>query len=208
MYSFMSSFPAVSMILTHIWKLKSSLWISNKPRHVYLQRPTQNQLSGRAALCLRSEHRSAPVDGVCVVAVEVGDAFLQLVAALASTDAELEQVDIGIQRELVHRVHAAQVVEDGEEDRSSLGTRPVALWKEKPSFSICPHQQKLQQRWLSDLSGRVNHGLRLLAGLQLLCDLGGRHFAGLQSVDKLHVVQERTSGLIQQPGGADRQACL
>lgn len=40
LYSFMSSFPAVSMILTHIWKLKSSLWISNKPRHVYLQRPT------------------------------------------------------------------------------------------------------------------------------------------------------------------------
>lgn len=59
-------------------------------------------------------------------------------------------------------------------------------------------------RWrLSDLSGRVNHGLRLLAGLQLLCDLGGCHFAGLQSVDKLHVVQQRTSGLIQQPGGGD-----
>lgn len=56
---------------------------------------------------------------------------------------------------------------------------------------------------LPDLSGGVDHGLRLLAGLQLLSDLGGRHFAGLQSVDKLHVVQQRPGGLIQQPGGAD-----
>lgn len=70
-----------------------------------------------------------------MVAVEVGDPFLQLVAALALTDAQLEQVYVGIQRELVHGVHAAQVVQDGEEDGSSLGTRPVALLKERAPFN-------------------------------------------------------------------------
>lgn len=56
---------------------------------------------------------------------------------------------------------------------------------------------------MSDLSGRVDHGLRLLAGLQLLCHRGGGHLAGLQSVDQLHVIQQRAGGLIQQPGEVD-----
>lgn len=46
-------------------------------------------------LCLR-RCPCSPVHCVCVVAVEVGNALLQLVAALALTDAELEQVYIGM----------------------------------------------------------------------------------------------------------------
>lgn len=52
---------------------------------------------------------------------------------------------------------------------------------------------------VADLSGRVDHDLRLLAGLQLLRHLGGRHLAGLQSVDQLQVVQQGAAGLVQQP---------
>lgn len=61
----------------------------------------------------------------------------------------------------------------------------------------------MQEPSRSDLPGRVYHDLGLLTGLQLLCDLSRRDFAGLQRVDKLHVIQQRTSGLIQQPGRAD-----
>lgn len=38
----------------------------------------------------------SPVHCVRVVVVEVGDPFLQLVAALALADAELEQVYVGV----------------------------------------------------------------------------------------------------------------
>lgn len=38
LYSSMLSLPATSRILAHIWKLKSSLCTSNRPRHVYLQK--------------------------------------------------------------------------------------------------------------------------------------------------------------------------
>ena len=38
-----------------------------------------------------------PVHCICVVVIEVGDPFLQLVAALAVLDAEVEQVNVGIQ---------------------------------------------------------------------------------------------------------------
>lgn len=69
----------------------------------------------------------SPVNGVCVVGVEVLDALLQLVTAFAFLDAEVEQVDVGVQGELVHGVDAAHVVQDGEQDGGPLGTRPVGL---------------------------------------------------------------------------------
>ena len=39
----------------------------------------------------------SPVHCICVVVIEVGDPFLQLVAALALFNAEVEQVVVGIQ---------------------------------------------------------------------------------------------------------------
>lgn len=65
-----------------------------------------------------------------MVVVEVGNPFLQLVAALALIHAEVEQVDVGVQRELVHRINAAHVIEDEEEDGGSLGAGAVSLLRE------------------------------------------------------------------------------
>lgn len=42
-------------------------------------------------------HSCLPVYCICVVVVEVGNPFLQLVAALALFYAEVEQVNVGIQ---------------------------------------------------------------------------------------------------------------
>lgn len=66
-----------------------------------------------------------------MVGVEVLDALLQLVAALALLDAEVEQLNVGIQGELVHGVDATHLVEDGEEDGGPLGTRPVGLRRQE-----------------------------------------------------------------------------
>ena len=38
LYSSILSFPAASSILEHIWKENSSLWRSNRPRHVNLNK--------------------------------------------------------------------------------------------------------------------------------------------------------------------------
>ena len=69
------------------------------------------------ASCLRHVGRSlGPVDGVGVVFVQVVNAVLQLVAAMALVNAEDKEVDVGIQRELVHGVDAAHVIEHEEQD--------------------------------------------------------------------------------------------
>lgn len=66
-----------------------------------------------------------PVHGVGVVLVQVVDAVLQLVAAVALVDAEDEEVDVGVQRELIHGVDTAHVVEHEEQNRRPLGTRAL-----------------------------------------------------------------------------------
>lgn len=68
-----------------------------------------------------------PVHGVGVVAVEVGDPFLQLLAEGAFLDAEVEELDVSVQRELVHGVQAAHVVENEKEEGSSVCTRSIGL---------------------------------------------------------------------------------
>lgn len=68
-----------------------------------------------------------PVDSVSVVLIEVADSLAQLGTPMALVNAEVEQVDIGIQGELVHGVNLAHVVEDEEEDRGSLCTGSVGL---------------------------------------------------------------------------------
>lgn len=56
-----------------------------------------------------------PVDGVGVVFVQVVDAVFQLVAVMALVNAEDEEDNVGIQRELVHGVHATHVIEHEEQ---------------------------------------------------------------------------------------------
>ena len=75
------------------------------------------------------------VDGVGVVLVELVDALLELGAARRLVDRQVEQLDVRVQRELVHRVDAAHVVEHEEEDRRARRARTVALEIDKV-FSV------------------------------------------------------------------------
>ena len=64
-----------------------------------------------------------------MVLVQVVDAVLQLVAAMALVDAEDKEADVGVQGELVHRVDAAHIVEHEEQHRGPLGAGAVSLWR-------------------------------------------------------------------------------
>lgn len=80
------------------------------------------------ASCLRHVGRSLrPVDSIGVVFIQVVNAVLQLVAAMALVNAEDKEADVGIQRELVHGIDAAHVIENKEQNRRPLGTRTVSL---------------------------------------------------------------------------------
>lgn len=69
------------------------------------------------ASCLGHVGRSLrPVDSIGVVFIQVVNAVLQLVAAMALINAEDKEADVGIQRELVHGVDAAHVIEHEEQD--------------------------------------------------------------------------------------------
>lgn len=75
------------------------------------------RLSRHLASCLRHVGRSLrPVDSIGVVFIQVVNAVLQLVAAMALINAEDKEADVGIQRELVHGVDAAHVIEHEEQD--------------------------------------------------------------------------------------------
>lgn len=50
---------------------------------------------------------------------------------LALFNAKVEQVNVGIQRELVHRVNSAHVIEDEKENGGSPGTWVISLYKQK-----------------------------------------------------------------------------
>ena len=63
-----------------------------------------------------------------MILIQIQDSLLKLRAALTLVDGHVEEVDVRIQGELVHGVDCAHVVQDKEEDGSSLGTRSVALW--------------------------------------------------------------------------------
>ena len=69
------------------------------------------------------------VDGKGVVVVEVGDAFLEPWVLQALVDGVGEELDVGVEGELVHGVNATHVVHHKEEDGCSLSTWTVALDK-------------------------------------------------------------------------------
>lgn len=56
-----------------------------------------------------------PVDSIGVVVIQVFNAVLQLIAAVALVNAEDKEADVGIQRELVHGVNAAHIIEHKEQ---------------------------------------------------------------------------------------------
>lgn len=64
-----------------------------------------------------------------MIFIQVVNAVLQLVAAMALVNAEDKEADVGIQRELVHGVDAAHVIEHEEQDGCPLGTWAVSLQK-------------------------------------------------------------------------------
>lgn len=62
-----------------------------------------------------------------MVVIQVGDTFLQLGAALTLLDGHDEELDVGIQRELVHGIDATHVVQHKEQDGGALCAWPVTL---------------------------------------------------------------------------------
>lgn len=69
-----------------------------------------------------------------MVVIELGDPLVQFVAAKALFDAQVEQVDVGIQRELVHGVYMAHIVQHKEQDGSALGTGAISLQFKHTTF--------------------------------------------------------------------------
>lgn len=76
-----------------------------------------------------------PVYSVGVVLIQVLNSLLQFRAPLTLLNGHNEQFYVGIQRELVHWIYAAHVIQDKEQDGRSLGRRPVAL-KAENKFNI------------------------------------------------------------------------
>lgn len=73
--------------------------------------------------------RFRPVDSVSVVPVEVVYPLLQFVAAGAALYTQGKQGDVGVQRELIHGIYTAQILQHEEQDRRPLGTWAVGLNK-------------------------------------------------------------------------------
>lgn len=90
-----------------------------------------------------------PVHSIGVVGVEVLYPFLQLVAALALLNAEVEQLNVGVQGELVHGVHATHLVEDGEKDGGPLGTRSVGLRRQET-------KEETRHQWRRQMAASVS----------------------------------------------------
>lgn len=130
-----------------------------------------------------------PVDSVGVVLVQVVDAVLQLVAAMALVDAEDKEADVGVQGELVHRVDAAHVIEHEEQHRGPLGARAVSLWKGRSQGRRGGARKGAGPEVdVAHLSGQVDVDLRSFTGLQLFGHLGGGYLGGPQGVHQLHVI--------------------
>ena len=65
-----------------------------------------------------------------MVIVEVLYPDVQVRTALALVYGRVEQVNVSVQGELVHRVDSTHVVQDEEQDGRSLGTRTVTLYND------------------------------------------------------------------------------
>uniref|UniRef100_A0A1I8HG46 Transmembrane protein n=1 Tax=Macrostomum lignano TaxID=282301 RepID=A0A1I8HG46_9PLAT len=145
--------------------------------HVQLAGGFQNlsgHLEGEQQLVLLEKAAGVPVHGVSVVIVQVADSLLEARISLTAVDAELEEIDVGVQRELVHRVDLAHVVHDEEQNGGTRSARSVAL------------------------ASRVNLGFGFLRHRQLLRDLRRGRLGRLQRVHQLLVVQQGALRFVQQ----------
>ena len=59
--------------------------------------------------------------------IEIDDPLVQLGAPLWLVDGRVEELNVGVEGELVHGVDPAHVIEDEEENGGTLGTGPVTL---------------------------------------------------------------------------------
>mmetsp|Transcript_34849 Transcript_34849/g.109443 ORF Transcript_34849/g.109443 Transcript_34849/m.109443 type:complete len:531 (-) Transcript_34849:195-1787(-) len=113
--------------------------------------------------------RVVRVDGVAALA-HVLDGGLP-----ARSDGVDEEAHVGVQAELVHGVHARQVVEHEVRQARADGGCAVPLAR------------------------HVDVALRLLGDLQLRRHLLGGGLGHLQRLDELHVIEQRARGLAEQP---------
>ena len=92
----------------------------------------------------------------------------------AFVDGQLEQGNVRVQRELVHRIDKAHVVENEEEDRGTIGARPVLLPREIYLF------------------------LGLLGDDQRLLDRDRGRLGRLEGVQQIQIVEKSVPGHAQQ----------
>lgn len=62
-----------------------------------------------------------------MVFIQVGNSLVKLWTPLTFINREVEKVDVGIQRKLVHRVNTTHVIQNKEEDGCSLSTWAIPL---------------------------------------------------------------------------------
>ena len=62
-----------------------------------------------------------------MILVEVDNAILEFLTALRFVDGQVEQVHIGIERKLVHRIYGTHVIENEEQYGGSFRTQPITL---------------------------------------------------------------------------------
>lgn len=62
-----------------------------------------------------------------MVVIQVLYSYFQVGASLTLLNRIVEQVNVSVQRELVHRIYLAHVIQNKEKDRGSLCAWPVTL---------------------------------------------------------------------------------
>ena len=67
------------------------------------------------------------VHSISVVVIQILYSYFQVGAPLTLLNGVVKQVDVRVQRELVHRIYLAHVIQDEEQDRGSLCAWPVTL---------------------------------------------------------------------------------
>lgn len=67
------------------------------------------------------------VHSVSVIVIQILYSYFQVGAPLTLLDGVIEQVNVRVERELVHRVYLSHVIQDEKQDRGSLCAWPVTL---------------------------------------------------------------------------------
>ena len=76
------------------------------------------------------------VHSISVVVIQILYSYFQVGAPLTLLNGIVKQVNVRIERELVHRVYLAHIIQDEEQDRGSLCAWPVTLAMKYESGSV------------------------------------------------------------------------